>query len=261
MKDLDKKAPEQWSDLKSRFVSSVVLVCVGTTAIWVGGFWFHVIVALICSGMMWEFSRLTDPDKRHYPAEMGVLAGLVMTATAVLPDQLIIPVLLTVSVVGMTQLKAGRLVFGLYSAALIFACYGLINIRSEYGAVWIAWIVSVVVASDVAGYFVGRFLGGPKFWPKISPKKTWSGTVGGWVAAGCVGMIFGGLPLVILSISTSFASQLGDATESALKRRAGIKDSSNLIPGHGGLLDRFDSMLGASLFVSLMGVTVGLPVI
>ena len=117
----------------------------------------------------------------------------------------------------------------------------------------------MVIATDVAGYFVGRIVGGPKFWPKVSPKKTWSGTVGGWVAAAAVGAFFGGWPLILVSVVTSFFSQMGDAAESAIKRRTGVKDSSNLIPGHGGLMDRFDALMGASLFIMLVGAIVGLP--
>ena len=190
-----------------------------------------------------------------------MLAAVALASTAVLPAQAIFPVLLAVAIAGATQLEKDRLVYGLYAAALILACFGLIVIRDTRGAYWIVWLVSVVVVTDVAGYFAGKLLGGPKFWPSVSPKKTWSGTVAGWVAAAGVGMVFGGVSLIVLSVMTSFSSQMGDAAESALKRRAGIKDSSNLIPGHGGLLDRFDAMLGAALFVLLMGAALGLPAV
>ena len=89
------------------------------------------------------------------------------------------------------------------------------------------------MATDVAGYFAGRIIGGPKFWPAVSPKKTWSGTAAGWIAAAIVGLFFAPHlpgPTVLLSVVLSFASQMGDAAESALKRRTGVKDSSNLIP-------------------------------
>jgi phosphatidate cytidylyltransferase len=106
----------------------------------------------------------------------------------------------------------------------------------------------VVLASDVAGYFAGRVLGGPKFWPHVSPKKTWSGTVAGWVLAALVGWAFMGplgadAGLIGASVLLAFAGQMGDIAESAIKRRRGVKDSSDLIPGHGGVLDRFDALI------------------
>ncbi|MEM6897415.1 MAG: phosphatidate cytidylyltransferase, partial [Pseudomonadota bacterium] len=128
----------------------------------------------------------------------------------------------------------------------------------------IIWLILVVVITDVAGYFAGRAFGGPKFWPAISPKKTWSGTVAGWVGAAILGAIFltftnAGRDLVWISVLVSFASQMGDITESALKRRMGVKDSSTLIPGHGGLFDRFDGLLGAALVMLLAALIVDVP--
>ena len=118
------------------------------------------------------------------------------------------------------------------------------------------WLIAVVVTTDIAGYFAGRIIGGPKFWPRVSPKKTWSGTVAGWIAAAAVGALFAGAlgnGIIWLSVLVSFAGQMGDAAESALKRSKGVKDASALIPGHGGVFDRFDAMMGAALFITLAG--------
>ncbi len=121
-----------------------------------------------------------------------------------------------------------------------------------------------MIATDIGGYFAGRMFGGPKIWPKVSPKKTWSGTVAGWIAAAAISVPFvtqtaTGWELLGIAVAISMASQLGDVSESAIKRRVGVKDSSNLIPGHGGLLDRFDSMLGASIFLLLIERIVDFP--
>ena len=121
-----------------------------------------------------------------------------------------------------------------------------------------------MVATDVVGYFAGRAIGGPKFWPKVSPKKTWSGTAAGWAGAALVGLLFSintgaSLQLMGISVAISMASQMGDIAESGMKRKLGVKDSSNLIPGHGGLMDRFDGMLGASMFLLVIGQFIGLP--
>ena len=122
----------------------------------------------------------------------------------------------------------------------------------------------MVVVTDVAGYFAGRMIGGPKFWPKVSPKKTWSGTAAGWVGAALIGALFlsftnAGRDLIWISAVLAFASQMGDIAESALKRRMGVKDSSALIPGHGGLFDRFDGLLGAALLMLLVALIVDVP--
>jgi phosphatidate cytidylyltransferase len=144
------------------------------------------------------------------------------------------------------------------------AGFGLISLRSGAGTPAIVWIVLVVVTSDVMGYFAGRILGGPKFWPAISPKKTWSGTAAGWLGAAIVGFGFWALGyasagILLLSPLVAFAGQMGDIAESWIKRRTGVKDSSNLIPGHGGFLDRFDAMTGAVVLVMLLSLLVTLP--
>jgi phosphatidate cytidylyltransferase len=144
------------------------------------------------------------------------------------------------------------------------AGYGLVHFRIDFGFTWLIWLVSIVVVTDIAGYFVGKSIGGPKFWPAISPKKTWSGTIGGWIGAALVGVIFVMLTnaswtIILLSVVISFAGQMGDIAESALKRRQGVKDSSTLIPGHGGLFDRFDALLGASLFMHLFASVFDVP--
>jgi phosphatidate cytidylyltransferase len=159
-----------------------------------------------------------------------------------------------VPIVGASQIKVERRAFFLFALAIPVAGYGLIHFRVDYGFVWLLWLMTVVIVTDVFGYFAGRTFGGPKFWPSISPKKTWSGTTAGWVGAGIVGFVFtlftnAGFSIIVMSIILSFASQMGDIAESALKRRVNVKDSSTLIPGHGGLFDRFDALLGGALFM------------
>ena len=145
-----------------------------------------------------------------------------------------------------------------FAAAIVVAGAELIRLRGD-GISQIFWLILVVVASDVCGYFVGRLVGGPKFWPSVSPKKTWSGTIAGWIGAALVGLGFyltghANLLMVAMSPILAFAGQLGDIAESAIKRRAGVKDASTLIPGHGGVLDRFDAMIGALLAMFVLGI-------
>ena len=124
-------------------------------------------------------------------------------------------------------------------------------------------VLLVVWATDIGGYFAGRGLGGPKLWPRVSPKKTWAGAIGGFVAALAVATGFaafdlGGIvPMLVVGACLSVASQLGDLLESAVKRHFGVKDSSHIIPGHGGLMDRLDGYVAAIVAAAIFGVLRG----
>jgi phosphatidate cytidylyltransferase len=134
-----------------------------------------------------------------------------------------------------------------------------VRLDHSFGFVALVLILLVVWVTDIGGYFVGRGLGGPKLWPRISPKKTWAGALGGFMASLVVAGGFAVLglgkagPLVLLSGLISIVSQLGDLFESAVKRRFGVKDSSHLIPGHGGLMDRLDGFVAAVVLAAILG--------
>ncbi|MCE0504939.1 MULTISPECIES: phosphatidate cytidylyltransferase [unclassified Roseivivax] len=254
----------RWNDLGERFVSGVVLVAVGLAAVWIGGFTFHVLIALVSGVMIWELVGMLDSDRVRTPRVLGAAAGIAVLVAGEVPATTAMPLLLAPAMLGFGQMQRGGVTYAVFAALILLAGYGMMAHRDDFGLIWMLWLVLVVVATDIAGYFAGRMIGGPKFWPRVSPKKTWSGTVAGWIAAGALGAVFAALTeahygLVPLSIAISMASQLGDIAESAIKRRAGVKDSSNLIPGHGGLFDRFDGMLGAALFILLAGQIVDFP--
>jgi phosphatidate cytidylyltransferase len=124
-------------------------------------------------------------------------------------------------------------------------------------------VLLVVWVTDIGGYFAGRGIGGPKLWPRVSPKKTWAGAIGGFAASLVVAVGFAVLglgktsALLFLAALFSIVSQLGDLFESAVKRRFGVKDSSQLIPGHGGLLDRLDGLVAAVVVAAIFGVLRG----
>jgi phosphatidate cytidylyltransferase len=191
-------------------------------------------------------------------------AAVCMVLVRLLPEGLGLPFLLLPAIVGVSVLEKNRSTYIVFAAMIIIAAYGLAVQRIDFGFRWMMWLALVVIATDVFGYFAGRIFGGPKFWPRVSPKKTWSGTVAGWVAAAIVGWWFMrfpgvGIEIIGISVAISMASQMGDIAESAMKRRMGVKDSSNLIPGHGGVFDRFDGMLGASVFLLLIEQLVEFP--
>ncbi len=257
-------SPEQWSDLTARTGSAAAMVVIGLVCIWLGGLAFHALVALVCGLMVWELAGMLRPGVRHLQLQLGAISGLTLFVAVALPVWLGVLLIIAAVVFGWVQFRANKDIFAAYALLILLAGYGMMHVRDDMGFGWMLWLVLVVVVTDVAGYFAGRAFGGPKFWPRISPKKTWSGTAAGWVGAALVGALFSinaglGLQMVIVSVAVSMASQMGDIAESALKRKMGVKDSSNLIPGHGGLLDRFDGMLGAALFLLLFGQLIGLP--
>lgn len=241
----------RWFDLMPRLLSAAVLIVIGAVGIRLGGLVFAALVCGLGGAMIWEAARMfAAPDALR----AGVLAALALALALWLPGAVALPVLLAAALVvtGSVGRERGPL-FGL-ALLVLLGCYAMGLLRAEAGAIWVLWLVAVVVVCDVAGYFAGRSLGGAKFWPAVSPKKTWSGTIAGWIGAGIVGALLA-LPtgaewlLVPVSVVVGFAGQMGDIAESAVKRLRGVKDSSALIPGHGGLLDRFDAMLGAALAV------------
>jgi phosphatidate cytidylyltransferase len=243
----------RWADLMPRLLSATVMVAAGGFAVWAGGLVFNALIALCCGGMIWELVRMLEPDRRATALQLGAISGVAVMLASLLPVTWVLPVLAAPVSVGFSQIHKNRQHFTGFALWIMLAGFGFIWLRgqSDMGMIWMLWLLSVVVVTDVAGYFAGKAIGGPKFWPRVSPKKTWSGTAAGWLAAALVGVGFvlwqdETLGMVVLSVLLSMASQAGDVAESALKRKLGVKDSSNLIPGHGGLLDRFDGMLGAA---------------
>jgi len=253
-----------WDDLKPRVLSAIVMTIIGAGAVWAGGMWFKALITISCGLMTWELVRMIAPDQESRHAALGVNTAIVVAWSGSLSPIFLAAALVVVVGFGAYVLKQYRQIFVAYCSLIILAGYGFVYLRQDLGLVWLLWMLLVVIASDIGGYAAGRMLGGPKFWPAVSPKKTWSGTVAGWVGAALVGLYFSAAydlsnSLWLISVLVAFAAQMGDIAESAIKRKTGIKDSSNLIPGHGGFMDRFDGMLGASLVVVLLVLLAGFP--
>lgn len=251
-----------WDDLRPRVMSGVAMAVVGLLAIVAGGVWFQTVVVAVTAGICWEIWKMIHGKDGPFGMAVTACAALILSVLFYFPMSplWVILLLLVLPVAGALMLTRERGMFFAYILWVMIAGFGMVYFRLHFGLGWFLWLVGVVVATDIAGYFVGKSFGGPKFWPAISPKKTWSGTIGGWIGAALVGLVFvlvAGAPwwCLPLSVLVSFAGQMGDIAESALKRRQGVKDSSQLIPGHGGLFDRFDALMGAALF---MLIAVGL---
>lgn len=260
------KPAAKFGDLWVRIASAVVMVVIAGIVFWKGGDYVAAFLVVVGGLMAWEFRRLILPDASN--SDMGLWVMVAGTSGSVVAANLLgfwlaFPIVGLAAVI-LWQIKHKRPLW-IASGMLYLAIplTALLVIRDmEDGMRLVLWLVAAVMASDIGGYFAGRIFGGPKLWPAISPKKTWSGTVGGWVLALGVGFFYwvawppiGLLPAMLYSVLLAMAAQGGDLFESWLKRKAGMKDSSKLIPGHGGLLDRFDGLLAATTLFMFLHLT------
>ncbi len=255
----------RWADLAPRVLSAAVMLAIGAVEIKLGGLSFLILITGLTAVMIWELARLTDKRNPRLALALAALAAVVMIADEGWPSISAWAVFPLVPLAFLATERAQRNAAAALATAIMISGHGLFVLRDEAGIVAVLWLLGVVITSDVMGYFVGRLVGGPKFWPAISPKKTWSGTVAGWIGAAALGGWFvwaghAGWPLILLSPLIAFAGQMGDIAESWIKRKVGVKDASNLIPGHGGLMDRFDALVGAMVAVMVLTRFFPLPV-
>ena len=256
-------APDSFADLATRVATGAAVAVVGLAAVWAGAWWFTGLVLVIVATLIWELACMLGAGKKR-AGLLGALAAAGILAAKLLPVGFALPIALAVPLAGIAILDKNRTLFIVMTAMVMLAGFGLILHRDSFGLTWMLWLVLLVAATDILGYFAGRIIGGPKFWPRVSPKKTWSGTIAGWVGAGLIGWAFmattgSGVELIGISIALSMASQMGDIAESAVKRHMGVKDSSNLLPGHGGVYDRFDGLLGAAFLLVIVESLTAFP--
>ena len=249
------------SDLSIRSLSGVAMIAVAVSALWLGGVAFWVLTSVVALFMMAEWSDLHGTTRKHKRLSQYALAvPLALMAPAWIlgsvHDFFTLGLLtgaafFTVIVTSRPGLALGVLYCGLPALALE------VLRRQEDGILLTLWVLALVWACDIGAYFAGRTIGGPKLAPAISPNKTWAGLVGGVIAAGAFGFILythAGLAwhLAAASLILAVLAQLGDLYESGLKRRAGVKDSGNVLPGHGGVLDRLDGLVPVAPVAALL---------
>ena len=256
----------RWGDLGVRAVSGLVLVAVALVTARLGGALFVLFWLAGAIAVYWEWQRLLGrPSVARLALGIGVLAVSTIAARsdAIAPALLALVVgagvLAAIAESGKRLWTAGGLV---YAGLLIVA---LVSLRGTFpfGSHAIVWLFATVWSTDVFAYFGGRLIGGPKLWPRVSPSKTWSGTLTGLAAGALIGTWVvlrdppaptAMAPILLLSLSAAALSQGGDAFESAIKRHFGVKDSSSLIPGHGGAMDRLDGFIAAAVFAFVFGL-------
>lgn len=245
--------------MSRRIVTAIVMLPVAAAAVWFGDWIFGVLVSIAAGLMYWEWQGLCGTKGRvaQGAAALCALATLLRSWTG--PGAAIVAGL-SFGVTGGTAAREHRL-FLLGGLAYIYvACISLAWLRGldPNGMETVIWLGVVVVLTDTCAYFTGRTIGGPKLAPRISPKKTWSGLLGGVTGAaiggGVVANAFEAQIMTLGLMGGIFAviAQLGDLLVSKAKRTFGVKDSSNLIPGHGGVLDRLDGFLSTSVALAAL---------
>lgn len=253
-------------DLRLRLISALVLGPIALVVVWFGGYFF---LAMVCAGTVLIFREwLEITDNADAVRDSWLLTGVmilcvILTAVGDLNYALISLVLVLVFAAVLPQFAGNRLWVLLGAAYVVFAAIGMIALRQgSYGLHAVFGLLILVWATDIGAYFSGRLIGGPKLWPAVSPGKTWSGACGGLLAAVFFAVvaakISGYHKLAEVAVLTAFlsgVSQLGDLAESALKRRFDVKDSGDLIPGHGGLLDRVDGLMLAVVAAFVLAAT------
>jgi phosphatidate cytidylyltransferase len=255
--------PVRFADLGLRLASGLVLAAVALLNIWAGGAWAAGLLAVVLAVMLWEYHRMVTGSAEIaapallVPVAAGVLA-LVATAVWGAPTGLATLAAGAVAVALAARPRSLWLTAGFLYMTLAMGALLVLRDREPEGVLLILWLVLVVVAADVGAYLVGRRVGGRKLWPRVSPGKTWSGAIGGLAFAVVVGLIFSWLVVGWhpwrmggLSLGIAICSQMGDLLESAVKRRFGVKDASRLIPGHGGMMDRLDGVMGGVWFFAI----------
>jgi phosphatidate cytidylyltransferase len=255
-------------ELMLRVCSALVLVPLAIGTAYLGGWPFALFWSLAALGVFWEWSALVAADGRRPAAMVGGAAlavSLGLAAVGRFTGALIVAATGMMAAAPMAPARhRGWAAAGVPYAGAIGIAPIALRSDSEDGFVAVIFLFAIVWTTDIVAYFMGRVIGGPKLLPRVSPKKTWSGAISGLAAAVLAALavakaagLSGLLPIALIAAALSCVAQAGDLFESRLKRRFGAKDSSHLIPGHGGLMDRLDGFVFAAAVAALIGTLRG----
>lgn len=257
----------KYTELMLRVNSALILATVSLLAAYSGPISFSLLISVFITAMAWEWSRLVRGkgiDEALVLQALAIAAAAMLTAFGRIGPAIILVIVATASVFALRRIsddarRAWWSAAGVYYAG--FPAIALVWFRTDptYGWHVILFLFVVVWTTDTAAFAFGRLIGGPKLAPRISPNKTWAGLIGGVGAAMLAGFCFGSglggtnpLALGLLGALLSLVAQMGDLAESAFKRLFGWKDSSRLIPGHGGVLDRLDGLVFAAVAAAFL---------
>jgi phosphatidate cytidylyltransferase len=258
----------KWGDLGVRTLSAAVLIPAVMLDVWVGGIWFHLFAALIGILMAQEWVAIVHRQSQVQFAlhVAGALCGALLPLDIGLTGALgAIVLLAALSIALAARAEPGGSVWrslGVLYVSIPPVALVVLRNDAEYGIAAIVFVMLTVWAADTLAYFSGRMIGGPKLAPRLSPKKTWAG-LGGAMAGSAIAAIGTGVwlglsqvwPLALLAAALAVVEQGGDLFKSAMKRHYGVKDSGNLIPGHGGVIDRVDGLVAVAAAAALIGIS------
>ena len=250
----------------TRVATSVVIAPIALGAVYIGFPVFQLFAAVMAAAIMWEFTHIVG--KIGFPPRAIFALWIAIAAIGVAEENLSLALVILAGVWLILLVTNGErqspIRFSSTHTAFLYAglpAVCLVSVRETGGAETVFWILAVVWATDIGAYICGRLIGGPKMAPMISPNKTWSGALGGLVAAVLAGdgvvVAFGFSPSmtsIALVVLLSIVSQVGDLAESQFKRVHNVKDSGTWMPGHGGVMDRVDGLWAATPFAALMCV-------
>lgn len=249
-------------DLGPRLASGVVMVAVALVTAWAGGAWFVLFWLAAAVAVLAEWQAMVGGPAFALRMALGggalaIGAGCTLAGA---PEWGWPP--LVAAALAVNRFSSERRRWStcgvLYAGALLVAVTTLRS-SAAFGFEAVVWLFAVVWGNDTIAYFAGRLIGGPKLWRRVSPSKTWSGSVAGMIGGAAAGVAvapaMSSLPyVVVLGLCCAVAAQAGDLFELAMKRRFGVKDSSHIIPGHGGAMDRLDGFTAAALLAVVIGV-------
>lgn len=260
--------PSNYSNLQLRVMSAIVMIVAVLALTWFGGLPFRLLAAAIAGAMFFEWLAMTPGGLKVNRIALIAAFALVVLAIAAGAGAIVILGLIIAAgaaagILAETKGQGRWVVTGFCYAALSGFALSFLRGDSDAGLIAILFLFAVVWITDIAAYFAGRFFGGPKLAPAISPGKTWSGAIGGAVGGVAGGMLVAmwanaaSYGIFVIALLLSIISQFGDLFESSVKRQAGVKDSGNLIPGHGGVMDRVDGLVAAAVALYLIGALGG----
>jgi phosphatidate cytidylyltransferase len=253
-------------NLLTRVAAALVLAPIAIAVAYAGSWWWILPGTLLAIGLFVEWLTVVGSARERRVTAAGVVAltvaGLCLGFARV--ELALVALGLGAAATALLSSRQRGWTSGgfLYAGAAQMASV-VVRLDSATGFVALVFVMLIVWVTDIGGYFAGRGIGGAKLWPRVSPNKTWAGAIGGFGASLGIAAAFAALdlgrswPLLMLAAVLSVVAQLGDLFESAVKRRFGVKDSSHIIPGHGGLMDRLDGYVAAVVLASIFGLLRG----
>ena len=259
---------ENFRNFLVRSLSTAVITPIVGFILFIGGDYFSLFISILGAVMIWEMARAIfgSADSR-FLIILSIGFGVVILLTGLrigilLLSTFVLLFLVSFSIYCLVIKQADKITkFLICSLFIVIPCTLFLWLRETMELIILFWILSCVIATDIGAYVVGKIIGGAKLAPKISPNKTWSGLFGGVTASAFTGLGFSvfwmekHFKFVCLSLLIAIVAQMGDLLESHFKRKYSLKETSNIIPGHGGIMDRLDGHMAAVTFIALISFT------